>query len=178
MEGIETRLAAALKELEPIFLLSTLDLTKANLVEKYLASATPAVFGRVVACNNYFAGMVRDSFNGLKDCISEIGPLLLESDDGEDENDQAHKEPPLEPVSPVVTSRPPSLVLAPTPAVVPAPPKAPTIEELAQQSIPDGEPPSCPFVTTSSGPAFMAMPLAARSSGLAPRLPLMCHLSS
>ncbi|CAM6099454.1 unnamed protein product [Calypogeia fissa] len=191
MEGMETRLIAAIKELEPLFLLSALDLTQANLVEKYLASATPAVFSRVVSCNAHFAGMIKNSFLGLKECIVELGPLIPRSGSEEDEEDvdpagvdpdredpdqkdPAQTEPPMEPDFPVDHSRP-SSPAAPTPAhvpfiVVPAPPRAPTIEELARQAIPEGEPPSYPFVTTTSGVAYMAVPLASSSGGMAPRL--------
>ncbi|CAM6101327.1 unnamed protein product [Calypogeia fissa] len=104
----------------------------------------------------------------LRDSIAELGPFMPGSafEEDEDVDDQAPEGPPMEPASSIVISRPSSP--PPIPVVVSAPtsPKAPTIDELSrmvQQAIPDGEPPSCPFVTTTSGPIFMAIPLASSS---------------
>ncbi|CAM6085785.1 unnamed protein product [Calypogeia fissa] len=119
--------------------------------------------------------MVRDYFSSLKDCIVELGPLMPPRSESrekdEEEVDLAQKEPPMEPDSSVVSSRahsPVSVQPSPSSGVAPSSSRAPTIEELARQSILDREPPSCPFVTTTSGVAFMPMPLAARFGGTDP----------
>ncbi|CAM6127122.1 unnamed protein product [Calypogeia fissa] len=96
--------------------------------------------------------MVRDSFSSLKAYIAELG-LLIPRSDSREEDDQAQKEPPMEPDSPIVNSQalsPIPVQPSPSSGAGPSSPRAPTIEELAQQSIPDREPPSCPFVTNAS----------------------------
>ncbi|CAM6115351.1 unnamed protein product [Calypogeia fissa] len=103
--------------------------------------------------------------------ISSAKAKETASEEEESEEEDPVDDSPVE-VPPLSTAGTPSRwgrdpVLAPSPSRAgPSTPRAPTIEEIARQSIPEGEPPLSPFVTTTSGLVFTAAPLASRSDSM------------
>ncbi|CAM6099565.1 unnamed protein product [Calypogeia fissa] len=87
-EEWERKLDSAIADLEPVLKLSALDLTKANLVEQYLASAPTALLSRVVACNNHFASKVEESFVSMRTYIEDMKAAFQETALEEEESEE------------------------------------------------------------------------------------------